>query len=219
MRTIYRLSSRSREMKLDLFWEVMNPRPGTTMLNLGGAPPHQGRALLRKEHEDATHLEQPEQDPRWRSLRVMALSVNPADMREYHQLYPHNGALIGDGCQMPLADKSIDIVFSNAVIEHMRPDQQVSMAREIRRVGRSWFVTTPNFFYPIEIHQKLPCVHFLPHSLQRVIRRRIKTYPGNEPLTLLRAGQLRRLFPGSTIVKQRVTFYPETLIAYYTHCR
>jgi hypothetical protein len=194
----------------------MNPPQGATVLNLGGATPHLGSILLRKEHEDPTYVEQPEQDPRWRSLRVIALNLDAAAMKEYRQLYPHNSALIGDGCRMPFSDKSVDIVFSNAVIEHLAPPQQVLMAREIMRVGRSWFVTTPNFYYPFEIHHKLPCIQFLPRFLQLFIRRRFRTYPGNEPLTLLKASQLQRLFPGSAIVKQRVTFYPETLIAYHT---
>ena len=214
MRAIYRLNSRSRVMKLDFFWDVFKPRPGTCVLNLGAAPPHRGRVLLGYNRTDL--LEQPEQDPRWKTLRVIGCSLNREDMREYRRLYQHLGfaALVVDGCQLPFPDKSIDIVFSNAVIEHVHPPDQLRMAKEIMRVGRSWFVTTPNFWYPVELHNMLPFLHFLPKSTQFAIEERLGTYPPTEPLNLLSARQLRGLFPGSSIRRVRVTFYPETLIAY-----
>ena len=40
-------------------------------------------------------------------------------------------------------------------------DQQ-KMAQEIMRVGRRWFVTTPNRWYPFEFHLRLPLVTWLP---------------------------------------------------------
>jgi Methyltransferase domain len=207
------LSSRSRQLKLDLFWSLMMPAPGASVLNLGASAPHLGGALLGAEN---SLLEQPEQDPRWRSLRVVGCNVLFDDMCQYHREHRAKGfhALVADGCCLPFADKSFDIVFSNAVIEHLASEDQKRMAKEIDRVGRSWFVTTPNFWYPIEMHHKLPLFQFLPHFAQSFVQRKWKTWPEGEPINLLSASQLQDLLPGSSVLKPRVTFYPETLVAF-----
>jgi len=209
----YRLSSESRQRKFDLFWSEMKPWPGCSVLNLGAAPPHMGGTLMGV--SESTRVEQPEQDLRWRDLCVTGCNINRGDMRLYHHSYERLGfsAVIADGCRLPFPDRSFDIVFSNAVIEHLTPPGQQRMASEILRVGRAWFVTTPNYWYPIEMHHKLPLFQFLPAGLQESIRRKYHTWPDGEPISLLTAKQLAALFPGSRIVKTRVTFHPETLIA------
>jgi hypothetical protein len=209
----YWLSSRSRQLKFDLFSSLMKPWPGCSILNLGAAPPHMGGTLMRGK---SNLVEQPEQDARWRRFRVVGCNLNRDDMQRYQRAYQANGfgAVIADGCQLPFADQSFDVVFSNAVIEHLTPEGQQRMAREILRVGRSWFVTTPNFWFPIEMHHKLPLFQFLPGSLQERIRRKYRTWPDGEPITLLTGREFASLFPGSKVLKTRVTLFPETLIAF-----
>lgn len=209
----YWLSSRSRQLKFDLFASLLKPPPGCSILNLGAAPPHLGGTLMGAA---SSRIEQPEQDARWRHFRVTGCNLNLADMRAFHRAYGGRGfaAVVADGCRLPFDDHSFDVVFSNAVIEHLTPQGQRQMAREIMRVGRSWFVTTPNFWFPIEMHHKIPLFQFFPLALQERIRRRYRTWPDGEPINLLTASEFRRLLPGSRIVKTRVTFFPETLIAY-----
>ena len=62
-----------------------------------------------------------------------------------------------DGKNLPFAMRSFDLVFSNAVIEHVGDERdQIKFLNEIDRVGKNWIVTTPNRFFPIESHtQKL----------------------------------------------------------------
>jgi hypothetical protein len=210
----YHLSSRSRQIKLDHFWRLLAPFPNATVLNLGATPPHQNRTLLGI--EQGYLIEQPEQDHRWSSLRVIGGNIDRSSMEEYSRIYRGRSfhAAVLDGCRLPFADQSFDIVFSNAVIEHLVPDAQHKMAEEIMRVGRAWFVTTPNFWYPIELHNKLPFIHFLPTRARLSVQRRLHTWPEEDPLNLLSASNLAALFPNSTILKVRVTFYPETLIAF-----
>ena len=209
----YWLSSRSRQLKFDLFSSLMKPAPGCSILNLGAAPPHLGSTLM---HTASNRIEQPEQDPRWQKFRVVGCNLNRQDMRIYHRAYKGNGfaAVIADGCRLPFPDQAFDVVFSNAVIEHLTPEGQRQMAREIMRVGRRWFVTTPNFWFPIEMHHKLPLFQFLPHAWQERIRRRYHTWPDGEPISLLTAREFARLLPGSRVLKTRVTFFPATLIAF-----
>jgi hypothetical protein len=80
------------------------------------------------------------------------------------------------------------------------------------RVGRSWFITTPNFWYPIDAHYHLPLVQFLSTPRQQRLARLLGKTP-YPPLHLLDSKKLTQLFPGGRILRCRVTFYPETLIA------
>ena len=64
---------------------------------------------------------------------------------------------------MPFADGEFDIVFSNAVIEHVGGrEQQRRFVEESLRVAQRAFVTTPNRWFPVEVHTRLPLVHWLP---------------------------------------------------------
>ena len=88
------------------------------------------------------------------------------------------------------------------------------------RVGKSWFVTTPNFWYPFEAHHHLPFFQFLPRSLQLPYNNLLGTHIAKgtvQELGLLSARQMQHLFPQYQIAKVRVTFWPETLVAYYIH--
>jgi hypothetical protein len=70
----------------------------------------------------------------------------------------------GDACNLTqFADKQFDIVFSNSLIEHLyTKENQLRMASEAQRVGRYYFVQTPNFYFPIEPHWVFPFFQFLP---------------------------------------------------------
>lgn len=68
-----------------------------------------------------------------------------------------------DACYLPFADKRFDLVFSNAVIEHVGGIQEQSrFIREHVRVGRHWIVTTPNRWFPVEPHTHALFRHYSP---------------------------------------------------------
>lgn len=58
-----------------------------------------------------------------------------------------------DGRALPFRSGTFDLVYSNAVVEHVgaRDDQQ-RFLREHARVGRHWVATTPNRWFPVESH-------------------------------------------------------------------
>lgn len=199
-----KLSRRSRRRKFELFQSVFQPGPEDCILDVGAS----GQPFTGYTFEDYyPYLE-----------RIVAGGIDPREVRDARRLYPKVKYAMFDGCALPFADKSFDIVFSNAVIEHITGEgRQEQFAREIRRVGKSWFVTTPNYWFPLESHYHLPFIQFLPRKAQCAYNRLFGTaIPKGtlEDLALLSARQLQRLFPASRVVKMRVTFWPETLVAY-----
>ena len=133
---------------------------------------------------------------------------------------------IGDGRNLAeFADGAFDIVHSNSVIEHVGHwKEQTRMASEVRRLGRNYYVQTPNLYFPIEPHYKLPVVHWLPESGRAEVLRRIK---GQMPpdasfdqamqfvqgTNLLTARQLRSLFPDARIIRERFLGITKSFLA------
>ena len=74
----------------------------------------------------------------------------------------------GDACNLEgMADKSFDLVFSNSVIEHLFSiENQQKVASEVIRVGKNYYIQTPNKFFPIEPHWVFPFFQFLPFGLK-----------------------------------------------------
>lgn len=155
---------------------------------------------------------------------ITAVNVLEEHVQQIKEAYPQVNAIRGDACELPLADKSFDLVYSNAVIEHVGDFQrQRKMASEVRRVGKHWFVTTPNRWFPFEFHLRLPLVTWLPGRLYLKIgsiyrfshiEGRYMTGLDCSDIELLTARQMRKCFPESKIIKHRTTFMAETLIAW-----
>jgi len=206
-RLLKRLSHRSRTKKFGLLHAVFHPRPEDRVLDIGAS----GQVFLRYTLEDVYPY--PE--------RIVAGGYELREVSSARHYYPRPCYAVFDGCALPFPDKSFDLVFSNAVIEHvLGKGRQARFAQEIMRVGKSWFVTTPNYWYPFESHYHLPFIHFLPRTLRREYNRLFGTHIPKgtvQELSLLSGRQLRRLFPTSRIARVRVTFWPETLVAYYVH--
>ena len=82
------------------------------------------------------------------------------------------------------------------MIEHVGDvDRQRLFVAEALRVGRRVFLTTPNRWFPIEVHTRLPLVHWLPEGAAgRAYDLAGKGWARENHL--LGSGDLRGLFPG-----------------------
>jgi SAM-dependent methyltransferase len=109
------------------------------------------------------------------------------------------------------ADQSFDIVHSNSVIEHVGLWQDMQrMAAEVRRLAPVYFVQTPNYWFPIEPHFRLPFVQFMPKPIHSRIRDAV--WPGHS-IELIDARKMRRLFPDAAIERERFAGLTKSLVA------
>ena len=139
-------------------------------------------------------------------------------------------SVFADGRALPFPGRSFDIVFSNSVIEHVGNfESQRQFAAEIARVGRAYWVQTPNRSFPVEPHLLTPFLHFLPARWQRRIARKFTVWAVIErpipdrrefyiehylrDIRLLDAAALRALFPDAKIVRERLGGWTKSLIA------
>jgi SAM-dependent methyltransferase len=205
-----RLSAISRRKKLDLFEKLMQPAGSMRILDVGAQV---GGAV----DSDVQFID----GYPWKD-RVSAVNLSGEHIARIRDRYPQVDARAGDARCLPWPDKHFDIVYSNAVIEHVGTfEDQKRMAAEVMRVGKRWFVTTPNRWYPFEFHLRLPLVTWVPRHgylwcgrLVQYSHVRHKYMFGSrvEGLRLLSRSDLKICFPGSRIIGQRVTFMAETLI-------
>ncbi len=160
MRLADAISIRSRRRKLALFLELMRPDAAKTVLDVGVDEVSLGEP---GGHSGCTTHNFLEERYPWPE-RVTALGLH--DGARFRVRYPRIAYVQGDACALPFADGSFDVVHSNAVIEHVGGrDRQEAFVREALRVGRRVFVTTPNRWFPVEVHTRLPLVHWLPDTL------------------------------------------------------
>ena len=203
MRVVDAVSLRSRRRKVRLLLDELRPSAETTVLDVGvdevgfGGPG--GEAGCRTHNAFEELYPWPE--------RITALGLHEGV--GFRERYPGIRYVQGDGCALPFADGEFDIVFSNAVVEHVGDrDRQRAMIAEAVRVGRRVFVTTPNRWFPVEVHTRLPLVHWLPDALSHRVYRLLGKGFATEN-NLLSARELASLFPG----RVRVVNLGLTLVA------
>ena len=76
-----------------------------------------------------------------------------------------------DGRNTKLESDSFDIVYSSATLEHVGSfENQIKFVKEAYRLSNKiTFITTPNRFYPIDFHTKLPFIHWFPKKFHRLL--------------------------------------------------
>ena len=85
--------------------------------------------------------------------------------------YDELNMLLGDGRKVDLPNASFDIVYSSAVIEHVGDavNQKNFIKECVRLTKKKVFITTPNRYFPLDFHTKLPLIHMLPKKFFRKI--------------------------------------------------
>ena len=223
-RLIRRLAYAKRDewhdRRAELFVRLVAPRPGATVLDLGG----QDGEFMQRVAKRA--------DVRVTIADISERALERARARGFETV------LLEEGERLPFDDAAFDVVFCNSVIEHVTLPKadciakrfrnaewveaslrnQAAFAREIRRVGHGYFVQTPHRAFPLEAHTWLPFVGWLPHqatvNVVRVSDRVWVKHCGYVDWNLLGEAEMQRLFPDARIHVERVLGLPKSLVAY-----
>ena len=184
-RIIYRVSRLSRQRKLAQFYASCRPTEDDLILDVGVTSDawSTARGCSRVENFLETSYPWPQ--------RILGLSVD--SMGGFREVHPEVQAVRGDGCHLPFRDDAFDLVFSNAVIEHVGDRaRQARFVRECLRVARRGvFLAAPNRWFPYDTHVAFPLVHWLPRAVWRPLI--------DEPaLHLISPPALVHLFPRSS---------------------
>lgn len=143
--------------------------------------------------------------------KILDLGVSDNGTDFFHDLYPYkknitaaglpkNNSLlkenfpeiryicVSEKFPYPFKNNQFDILHASAIIEHVgNRERQKNFIKEGIRIGKKGVITTPNRWYPIELHTYVPLVHWLPARLYRLIYRilGLKVYADEKNLNML----------------------------------
>ena len=178
-----RFSAFNRFRKWQLFMDRVKPRPEDRILDIGYTD-------LEYRSTD-NFLEKHYPHPGM----ITARGVDQPE--HFAKRYPDVQAVCYDGARFPFDDGSFDVAWSNAVLEHVgttadRVEMQIAFLREIARVAQRAFITTPNRWFPLEVHTRTPLLHWLPKRWFDVyLRARGQAWASGDYMTLLSEQDLR----------------------------
>ncbi|NCU44414.1 class I SAM-dependent methyltransferase [Candidatus Falkowbacteria bacterium] len=192
MSLAYRISAYNRQRKWRIFQALIQPTASTSILDVGFSDQEYSATdnFLEKNY---SHPE-------------MITALGTDEPSEFTGRYPLVKAVRYDGKTFPWTDQSFDLCWSNAVIEHVgsRADQ-LMFIKEIKRVSRQAFITTPNRYFPIEVHTRTPLLHFLPKPLFDGYLRLIgKKWAAGNYMNLLSLAEIKELLRLAKIKDYRI---------------
>jgi hypothetical protein len=154
---------------------------------------------------------------------ISRIDVLNYDEAEMDRPLPHNAPAgifqykLGDARELTdYADQSVDLIHANSVIEHVGNWRDMrAMANEVMRVGKSGWVQTPAWEFPIEPHFRAPFMHWFGRPLQTWMMsfsvmpeyRRLDIdgrRPHVDRINLLSKREMRALFPDKPLLVERV---------------
>jgi hypothetical protein len=214
---VKKFSSLSRKKRSLIFNKYMKPCASDKILDLGS--------------EDGSHIAQfiPFRE------NVYIADIDEELLSQGREKYGFKTVLINESGRLPFDDNFFDIVYCNSVIEHVgiKKSQRWEMmngkefaikslegqgkfAEEIKRIGKRYFVQTPNKYFFIESHTWLPFIQFFPRRFQVSFIKWMNKWwikTTSPDWYLLNKNQLQEFFPETIIIKEKFLFLCKSLIA------
>lgn len=210
-------SAKLRNQRLSLFTNLMNlisnSQTTVKILDIGGVADFWEKSKFLINYHS--------------NVQIYTLNIN-SFFEEYGTKSYNIKPITGDATNMPqFQDKEFDVVFSNSVIEHVGDYQaQTHMANEVMRVGKRYFIQTPNYYFPIEPHFIFPCFQFLPIEIRAILlnnfdlgwvkREHDKAEAKNvvKSINLLDKNKFIKLFPDANLYEEKLLGLTKSFIAY-----
>ncbi|MGD2156941.1 MAG: class I SAM-dependent methyltransferase [Anaerolineales bacterium] len=213
-----KFSMRSRKNRGRLFIRYMKPSPQDKILDLGsGTGSHLSSIIPYREN-------------------IFIADINQNQLDYGKQKYGYKPVQIKESGRLPFSDHFFDIVFCSSVIEHVTVPKnevykyrthntffrvsiqsQLAFANEIQRIGKNYFVQTPNKYFLIESHTWMPLLFvLLPRNMQIKLIDFLnlwwpkKTTPD---WNLLTTADMQRLFPKAEIVHEKLLGITKSIMA------
>jgi len=166
----------------------------------------------------------------WKSMELNAgdqVFITLLNLAQNDASLPNVTSIAGDARAMLAKDASFDVVFSNSVIEHVGTFQdQLQMAKEVRRVGKRYFIQTPNKYFPLEPHFLFPLFQFLPINIRVLLLQnfklgwfsktpdKVKAREIVEGIRLLDKREFLSLFPNAEVYEEKILGMTKSFVAY-----
>lgn len=209
------LQDRFRRKRFEIFEallrEILETQPEVSVLDMGGRPGYWEK--LPTDLRD--------------SVKITCLNFQsqlngfPASSQDLRIV-----TVVGDACDMSeFSDGTFDLVHSNSVIEHVGSYQNMKrFADEARRVGKNYYIQTPNYWFPIEPHYGVPFFHWLPDTWRIWLFTRMNVGYARKCsfeesksrvryTRMISASTMRTFFPDARIKHERLAFLPKSIMA------
>ncbi len=187
-----KISEKNRKGKYDYFMQILNPDKHTTILDVGftGTEEYGTPNALEKFY--------PYQ------YNITALGIE--DSKEFSKRYPEVKIVLYDGNTFPFNSNEFDIIWSNAVLEHVGGyEKQKYFLAEALRTGKRIYLTTPNRFFPIEVHTRLPLLHFLPKKIfDKILKILKKGWATGDYMNLLSVWDIKKMLKELGVVDYKI---------------
>lgn len=187
-----KISGNNRKRKYRLFLEQLNPSETDLILDVG---------FCNVEYSEVDNfLEKNYPYPH----NITALGIDNDDL--FHSRYPCVKTFSYDGKIFPFENQTFNIGWSNAVIEHVGDEErQILYLKELVRTCKKVYFTTPNRYFPIELHTRLPLIHWLPKKLFDVLLSFTpKRWASGDYMYLLSYIKIRKLLKQAGIDRYRI---------------
>lgn len=221
MKKLFKLySDKSRKKRAAFFLKTLSPTEGAKILDLGGGNGKYINSILPNTH----------------NYNVTISDILTDDLNYARENFGYKTKPLSESKRLPFDDNEFDIVFCNSVIEHvtipkkdiwslksskkfktLSIESQKEFAKEISRIGKAYFVQTPNKYFLIESHSWLPgFIVWVPRSIQiKIIAFFNKFWPKktSPDWNLLTFKQMQELFPGAKIYREKSLGFTKSLMA------